>query len=45
MKKDKDIIIRVPKELKEELTKIANSKGLTLSAYIRMNLISIKDGE
>lgn len=39
MIKEKDILIRVDKELKEQLKKKAKEVGLSLSAYIRTALI------
>lgn len=41
MIKEKDILIRVDKELKEKIREKAKSLGLSLSSYIR--LIIIKD--
>lgn len=36
MKKDKDILIRIDKDTKEEANKKAKSLGLSLSSWIRM---------
>lgn len=45
MVKEKDILIRVDSELKEELQQKAKSLGLSLSSYIRLTLIKeLKDG-
>lgn len=41
MKKEKDIQIRVDNVLKEELKKLANEMGLSLSSFIRIQLIEI----
>lgn len=38
MEKDKDILIRVDKQLKGQITDKAKSLGLSASAYIRMIL-------
>lgn len=39
MIKEKDILIRVDKELKDKATLKAKSLGISLSSYIRMILI------
>ena len=39
MTKEKDIIIRVTKELKDKLFEKANSMGLSISAYVRMIIL------
>lgn len=39
MVKEKDILIRVTKELKDKLSKKASSMGLSISAYVRMIIL------
>ena len=39
MVKEKDILIRVTKELKEKLSEKAKSMGLSISAYVRMIIL------
>jgi len=41
MKKEKDIQIRVDNHLKEELKIMAKEMGLSLSSFIRIQLINI----
>lgn len=45
MKKDKDILIRVGKDLKEKITQKAKNKGLSVSSYIRMLIINDLENE
>ena len=39
MVKEKDILIRVTKELKDKLFEKASSMGLSISAYVRMIIL------
>ena len=39
MIKEKDILIRVTKELKVKLSEKASSMGLSISAYVRMIIL------
>ena len=45
MKKEKDILIRVTEELKNDITSKSKKQGLSVSSYVRMLIIKdLNDG-
>ena len=45
MKKEKDILIRVTEELKNDITNKSKKQGLSVSSYVRMLIIKDLNNE